>query len=622
MYVARVTVTNFRGIRHGQVHLDGHALLAGGNSVGKSTLCEALDLVLGPERMFRRPVVDEYDFHGAKYLAADGTADELIIEVVLLGLSPAAERRFGGHLRKWNAATGDFADIGLDDAARAEGLPWCLPVLFCGRFNVQEDDFEGGTFFAHPEPVPDDLTAESERLGGGRRSFTREDKRQCGFLYLRPHRTGSRALSLQRGSLLDTIVRLEAGPGSGIWERLRDELADVSLADEGSALEAILDGLTDRIRQFVSIGSAAGAVQLHASDLTRESIREAVRVFIATKPGEFPVPFGRLSTGSLNLLVFALLTYIAELHGETSVIFAIEEPEMALPPHAQRRLVDFALANMGQTIVTSHSPYVIERFAPERILVLRRDDDGLLSGGPLQLPADFKLKRYRENRRQFAEAVLARAVLVVEGATEASVIPVVADVLEADPGVRYSHLDLTGVSILDAGNDVSVPLYAPLFKSLGKPAFGLHDAPTKEFAESLRAKAADFCLHKQLPYAGIEDLLVAELPIAIKRRFLERAATFHDYPGPTVGADAGHVEVDYVLRSVLKARKGANTPYAAELVSEASNASELPQSIVKFLLAVDRHLGTPVEAAVAHDGLEDGLPKEPVADGPSEPAKS
>jgi predicted ATP-dependent endonuclease of OLD family len=38
------------------------ALLAGSNSVGKSTVCKALDLVLGPERMFRRPVIDEYDF--------------------------------------------------------------------------------------------------------------------------------------------------------------------------------------------------------------------------------------------------------------------------------------------------------------------------------------------------------------------------------------------------------------------------------------------------------------------------------------------------------------------------------------------------------------------------------
>ena len=50
------------------------------------------------------------------------------------------------------------------------------------------------------------------------------------------------------------------------------------------------------------------------------------------------MPFGRLGTGSINLLVFALLTFIAELKDKQSVIFAMEEPEIALPPHQQRRV--------------------------------------------------------------------------------------------------------------------------------------------------------------------------------------------------------------------------------------------------------------------------------------------
>ncbi|MEU9745854.1 AAA family ATPase [Streptomyces niveus] len=41
---------NFRGVKSGTVLLDGHSLLVGSNSVGKSTVCEGLELVLGPER--------------------------------------------------------------------------------------------------------------------------------------------------------------------------------------------------------------------------------------------------------------------------------------------------------------------------------------------------------------------------------------------------------------------------------------------------------------------------------------------------------------------------------------------------------------------------------------------
>ena len=58
MRVRRLTIQNFRGVDLGTVDFLGHTLLVGGNNVGKSTVCEALDLVLGPERLSRRPVID------------------------------------------------------------------------------------------------------------------------------------------------------------------------------------------------------------------------------------------------------------------------------------------------------------------------------------------------------------------------------------------------------------------------------------------------------------------------------------------------------------------------------------------------------------------------------------
>lgn len=590
--VRRITVNNFRGIKSGEVFLDGHTLLVGGNSVGKSTLCEALDLVLGPERMYRRPVVDEYDFFKAQYIDKNKKATEVRIEVVLVDLSDAALRRFAAHLRKWDNEQGDFADLEPNSIDDADSYPWCLVVTFCGRFNSDEDDFEGGTFFAYPEPVIDDLSLENDQLGGGRRSFTREDKRHCGYLYLRPNRTGTRALSLQRGSLLDTIIRLESDTEITLWEKLRNDLAAVDLSESGTKFADILAGVESRIGQFMSLGQGNGNVKTYASDLTRADIRDVLRVFIAHKPGNFPVPFSRLSTGSLNLLVFALLTYIAELKGDTSVIFAIEEPEIALPPHSQRRLVDFATSRMGQAIVTSHSPYVIERFDPASIRALQRDSSGVLSGGPITLPPGFKLKRYRQNRRQFAEAILARGVLVVEGATEASLIPIIADVLDADSTVSFTHLDHAGITVFDAGSDRSVPLYAPLFKSLGKPVYGLHDTPNDAFTPDLISKAGDFTIYKVIPYAGVEDLLLAELPETVKRRFLNEAANRDDYPTEcgTLPASSSEENLDVLLRKVLKARKGEYYGYAALLVAEASDATELPRSLVELLFKINESL--------------------------------
>lgn len=55
MHLVRIRVRNFRGIADGEVHLGGHTVFVGDNNAGKSTLLEAVDLVLGPERLNRRP---------------------------------------------------------------------------------------------------------------------------------------------------------------------------------------------------------------------------------------------------------------------------------------------------------------------------------------------------------------------------------------------------------------------------------------------------------------------------------------------------------------------------------------------------------------------------------------
>lgn len=609
MKVQRVELRNFRGVATGKVLMDGHTLLAGGNSVGKSTVCEALELVLGPERMFRRPVVDEFDFYAARYQPVGDVRPEIRVDVVLTDLSSEAQRRFGGHLRRWSPVTHDFCDLMPDGLDQAEEGQWSLPVVFFGRYDPAEDDFEGGTFFAHPEVAPDDLTEQPEDLGAGLKTFTREDKRHCGFLYLRPNRTGNRALTFQRGSLLDTIVRLEAETTGPLWEKARTNLEAVILADEQSGFSNIRAGIRDRVDRFLNLADVTDPVDLQASELTRGHLREVLRLFIATKPGSHAVPFNRLSTGSLNLLVFALLTYIAELKGDGSVIFAMEEPEIALPPHAQRRLVDFVMRRMGQVIVTSHSPYVIEKFDPARIVIVDRDSAGKTNSKSIALPPDFKLKRYRDNRRQFAEAMLARAVLVVEGATEAAMFPAVADVLESDPSLDYLHLDLAGVTVFDAGNDVSVPWFAPAFKGLGKPVYGIHDLPKKPLPPYLAAKSADFSHYEVISYTCIEDLLVAEVPVDVQRRFLAAIADHDDYPSGCARPSpaASEPEVKTLTSNVLTARKGYG--WAALLIAECRDASDLPKALADMLLRID----TDLRSSTPPTGVVDGQP------GPQQP---
>ncbi|EAU56097.1 ATP-dependent nuclease [Mariprofundus ferrooxydans] len=610
MRVRRLTIENFRGVRSGQVDFRGHTLLVGGNNIGKSTVCEALDLVLGPERLFRRPVIDEHDFYKGKYLSADNKPVEIIIRALLTDLSEEAERRFHRHLRRWNDIDGQFVDESGDgpEAADAEGTVWALPVVFIGRYEADEDDFIGNTFFDHPVDEMDEEEPAEQQLGGGRKIFGREQKRLCGFIFLRTLRTGSRALSLQRGSLLDTVLRLDGSGLTEMWEKTLAGLRGLDPAiGEIEQLKTIRDEIRKRLARFVNLSEDDDATGFFASDLTRDHLRDVVRLFLAAQPAPHQVPFQKLGTGSINLLVFALLTFIADLKGNRSVIFAMEEPEIALPPHTQRRVIRFILSEMGQAIVTSHSPYIIEQFEPTQIVVLDRNSDAVLSSRTVEL-GDIKLKKYRRERRQMAEAILSRAVIVVEGATEAALFPVASEVMESALGEEYEHLDLAGVTVFNAGSDKEVPIFGPFFKALGKPAFAFYDKQDVAPDAATAAKLADYTQVWESPEKGIESVLVSEMPVATMRRFLNSVKDRDDYPADKriIDDNMSDADVEALTKAVLKIRKGDNQPYAALLISECENETELPVTIRTILESVHATLQSLVMDTESEDEPNQG----------------
>jgi putative ATP-dependent endonuclease of OLD family len=235
---------------------------------------------------------------------------------------------------------------------------------------------------------------------------------------------------------------------------------------------------------------------------------------------------------------------------------------------------------MGQAIITSHSPYVIEQFDPEQIVALSRNDDGILSSRNLQLGA-IKPKKYQRERRQMAEAVLSRAVLVVEGATEASLFRAASEIMERDVAIGYEHLDLAGISVFNAGADNAVPPYGPFFSDLGKLAFGFYDKqdapPTAEIQQQLDRFEARW----ESPEKGIERLLINEITVPTQRRFLEAVLARPDYPAEkgTYNGGMDDATVKSLAFEVLKARKGEYAPYAALLIGECENPEDLPSTV-------------------------------------------
>jgi len=90
MRIAKVHIENFRCIKSADITFPQNAVIVGDNNCGKSTLIEAIDLVLGSDRALRRPVINEYDFFAGKY-RAENEKCEILIEITLVNSPPPKE---------------------------------------------------------------------------------------------------------------------------------------------------------------------------------------------------------------------------------------------------------------------------------------------------------------------------------------------------------------------------------------------------------------------------------------------------------------------------------------------------------------------------------------------------
>jgi putative ATP-dependent endonuclease of the OLD family len=590
--VVQLKIENYRGIQSADLKFDGHALLVGSNNVGKSTVCEALDLVLGPDRLNRFPPIEEFDFYNGIYLQAAEKEGEgpipvkLRVEVLLIELSAEVQKRCGGHLEFWHLSEKRLLTEGEAGVATPGTSIPCLRLETVGQYSPDEDEFEAETLYTHSPSAPE----------GEKDSVRRDIKRLFGFLYLRALRTGTRALSLERGSLLDVLLRLQKVK-TGLWEQTIARLKALDIEKDATELEPVLTAIEERLSNYLAPTKTGRKTKLYVSQLTREHLRKTMAFFLAMREDQETVPFQQAGTGTLNTLVLALLSFIAELKPD-SVIFAMEEPEIAVQPHTQRRIADYLLFKTKQAFVTSHSPYVIERFTSQNTFLLTRTAGGGIEAMCVADATGLKENDYkRYARRGLAECMLGRGVILVEGLTEFHAFPVLARCLEAQDS-SLNPLDLAGVSVFDAESDDSIPKFARFFQALGLKTFGFYDAKKRK-PEDKQKFAAVLDVNEEHPYKGFEGLLAAEVPAARLRSFLQ---TLLDS-----GIDAAHYRIpitlpadDTVIRklvtSVLSSTKGAG--WAARLL-EQCQPNELPKTAVDFLKQIYGFFPAPVATPVA-----------------------
>jgi putative ATP-dependent endonuclease of the OLD family len=157
-------------------------------------------------------------------------------------------------------------------------------------------------------------------------------------------------------------------------------------------------------------------------------------------------------------------------------------------------------------------------------VVLARDAEGALTQSVITLPESVKPKRYRQEfRTRFCEGLLARRILIAEGAADAAGFPVTCRRLaELRPDI-YSSLEALGICTIDAGGETNIPDMARLYRDLGKQTFAICDKQSPDHKTLIEAEVDFALMHEE---KGFENLVLKNTTEAALIRF----ANLIDWP--------------------------------------------------------------------------------------------
>lgn len=433
--------------------------LVGGGDVGKSSVLEAISVLLSPAP---GRVADEYDYFG-------GRVDQgFTIEAVIGALSDEV-------LRAWSVAP---------------LWSWMAPDKLQG-----DPDPTGESVLVLRARGTEDLEIEHYVLdpSEGEQSLSPNKRRKFLLSTLGPAATAFRELRLSRGSLLARNIDRE---------HLRGLAADAVQASREAfaAPEDVKDRLEVLSAARENLAPGTGPLSLGVLPSRSQSLLGMLGLFSEVGAGEVPVASAGLGTQQLTM--FALTTTSLE---EGPPIFVVDELESGLEPFRQRELVErirLAIGTSGQAFVTTHSPAVVGELEISELNRVEKQADG--SHVVISLP-----KELGTIKRQDPEGLLCRLPVVVEGQTELGLLEKVAASMLDERGTTLGAL---GIRLIDGEGQPN--LFTPLrgLKSIGLVHGAFVDAETTHVGKRETVSSDPLVVYGSYrDGCGFEDALAAEL---------------------------------------------------------------------------------------------------------------
>lgn len=566
MKIQRMKISNWRSIKELDLEVSQLMVVIGQNNHGKSNLLSAILFFFGEIKH------QDLDFHFG--------APELYVEVTFDGLDDSDRTTFQKYLtssstivvRKTAQLGGSFDYRGYIENPTEEWLQEANASAYTRRETAESLPFHsflpnGGRLSkqhiidaqnSYIERHRDELTFTFEPEATNFLGLKNVAKGIFGDVYFIPAvKEASDDFAAKEtsafGKLYSTVIA-EMAADNAEWKDTRQRLEKLfaalnKLDHEGNHNESRPEEL-GRFEQAITneLASWGAQIDIEVSAPDIESVFKA-NTQVWVNDG-VRTDIRRKGHGLQRALTVALIQVIARrdrdraegADGEdartrtssNSRYYIFEEPELYLHPQAQRALFDsFVELSEGdsQVFLCTHSSGLIdvERYRTIYIVTKRNEAEGsqvtycseeLFTGDAKK---DFNLSYWINPDR--GELFFASKVLLVEGATDKTVIPLIAKNL----GVfRYDY------TVIDCGSKSNIPYYLRLLNKFGIPYVAIYDR------DHQAGKAPDAIASADIATTGIENEIDARLG---------RAVVFENDIEEELGMAAGSKNKPYVAIS-------------------------------------------------------------------------
>ncbi len=239
-------------------------------------------------------------------------------------------------------------------------------------------------------------------------------------------------------------------------------------------------------------------------NLNLDIIKEGEEIKIHTQKSSIESTTHFLGAGILETLL--LITHVV-VHKDR--ILLVDHPELHLHPHAERNLATLIDESEGnQILLISHSPYFIKIDKRHKIFrfVQKNSETEIFTMPAVYLTDIDYLKLEHLLDIDSKELFFAKKVLLVEGPTEYGAIPVFAR------GANLSF-DKYGISIIDVGGKSNFSIFARLCEGFHIPYMILADGDAREMLKQIKVPYKSkrkrlFILSKDFEALLPEDLVI------------------------------------------------------------------------------------------------------------------